>query len=248
MVGLLLTLFFFIDSYLYRKDGHSPPDPTPDNPLGVSGGVNFVLMAVIIGALLFSASVDVGSVHVFGITFLLQNFVRDAVMVGVVFASIAWTSSADHDANGFSWVPMVEVAKRFAWIFVTIIPVIAMLQAGSAGSFALLVNAVTNLDGTPNHAALFLVDRHTVVIFGQCPGLPGVLRARGWKRAKVDDKRRLDTGCYFGWSRVHGREHDIGNAPNFMVYSIVRKAASGCRASSATWLGPLLCLCRYLCS
>jgi hypothetical protein len=64
VVGLLLAAFFVIDSYLYRKDGHSPPDPTPDNPLRVSGVVNFVLMGVIIGALLFSATFKLGGVDV----------------------------------------------------------------------------------------------------------------------------------------------------------------------------------------
>ena len=56
VAALLLAAFIAIDTYLYRKEGRVKPDPTADEPLRVSGGVNFLLMAVIIGAILFSAS------------------------------------------------------------------------------------------------------------------------------------------------------------------------------------------------
>ena len=58
-------------------------------------------------------------------------------------------------ANGFSWEPIREVAILFAGIFVAIAPVMAMLQAGSAGAFAFLLQAVTAHDGTPHEAAYF---------------------------------------------------------------------------------------------
>lgn len=50
---------------------------------------------------------------------------------------------------------MQEVAKLFAGIFLTIIPVIAMLKAGAEGPFGAVVRAVTNADGTPNPAMYF---------------------------------------------------------------------------------------------
>ena len=37
---ILLALFFCIDTYFYRKEGRVRPDPTPDNPLRISGGLN----------------------------------------------------------------------------------------------------------------------------------------------------------------------------------------------------------------
>ncbi len=59
-----------------------------------------------------------------------------------------WGSSYGHNlmvfyttigppANHFSWEPLKEVAKLFFGIFMTIIPVIAMLNAGHEGSMAL---------------------------------------------------------------------------------------------------------------
>ena len=58
--ALLLALFFVIDLVIYRKEGHVRPDPTPDNPVRVTGGINFVLILVIIAAILMSATIDLG--------------------------------------------------------------------------------------------------------------------------------------------------------------------------------------------
>jgi Na+/H+ antiporter NhaD/arsenite permease-like protein len=50
---------------------------------------------------------------------------------------------------------MQEVAKLFAGIFLTIIPVIAMLKAGVNGPFGAIVAAVTRPDGSPDPAMYF---------------------------------------------------------------------------------------------
>ena len=248
VVGLLLTLFFLIDCYLYRKDGHTPPDPTPDDPLRVRGGVNFVLMGVIIGALLFSASVDLGSVDVFGITIQLRNLVRDAIMVAVVFGSIAWTSSADHDANGFSWAPMAEVAKLFAGIFVTIIPVIAMLHAGSDGSFSPLVSAVTNPDGTPNHAAYFWMTGILSSFLDNAPTYLVFFELAGGDAKSLMTNGALTLAAISAGAVFMGANTYIGNAPNFMIYAIARKSGVkmpsfiGYMAWSAALLLPIFVL------
>ena len=39
-------------------------------------------------------------------------------------------------SNDFCWGPIVEVAKLFAGIFITIIPVIAMLRRGQRRAFS----------------------------------------------------------------------------------------------------------------
>ena len=57
--------------------------------------------------------------------------------------------------NAFTWGPMLEVAKLFAGIFITIAPAIAILKAGNDGALAPLVALVTNPDGQPNNAMYF---------------------------------------------------------------------------------------------
>jgi Na+/H+ antiporter NhaD/arsenite permease-like protein len=55
---------------------------------------------------------------------------------------------------------MAEVAKLFAGIFLTIIPVIAMLKAGVNGPFGAVVSAVTNGPmAAPNPAMYFWAAR-----------------------------------------------------------------------------------------
>ena len=40
--ALLLALFFAVDLAIYQKEGRVRPDPTPDNPVRITGGINFV--------------------------------------------------------------------------------------------------------------------------------------------------------------------------------------------------------------
>src|ERR1044072_6087551 len=98
-----------------------------------------------------SAQLDIVRFTVFGVEVEGANALRDVIMVAVTLASLALTPKADREANGFTWGPIVEVAKLFAGIFITIIPVLAMLKAGSAGVFAPLVALVTHPDGSANN-------------------------------------------------------------------------------------------------
>ena len=82
------------------------------------------------------------------------------------------------EANGFTWEPIREVAKLFAGIFVAIIPVLAMLQAGRNGPFALLLAAVTANDGLPHEAAYFWLTGLLSALPRQRADLSGVLRTR----------------------------------------------------------------------
>ena len=64
-------------------------------------------------------------------------------------------AEGEPDENGFSWGPIQEVAKLFAGIFIAIIPVLAMLQAGRRAPSRRSSRLVTNPDGSPNNAAYF---------------------------------------------------------------------------------------------
>ena len=126
-----------------------------------------------------SATTDLGSFAVLGVRLRgRRTSLRDAIMVAITLASLALTSKVDRAANGFVWEPIVEVAKLFAGIFVAIIPVLAMLRAGSAGAFAPLVALVSNPDGTAERRRLFLAHRRPLVLPRQRPDLPRLLRAR----------------------------------------------------------------------
>ena len=222
-VGIILAVFFVLDTVIYRREGHTRPDPTPDRPIRVHGAINMVLGGVIIIAILLSAKLQLGTLTVLETEVAIQNLLRDAVMVVVTLVSLLTTPKQNHLANGFSWSPIIEVAALFAGIFVTIIPVLAMLRAGAAGVFAPLVSMVTNADGSANVAAYFwltgglssfLDNAPTYLVFFELAGG----RAEWLMREGASTLAAISAGAVFMGANTY-----IGNAPNFMVYAIARQ-------------------------
>jgi Na+/H+ antiporter NhaD/arsenite permease-like protein len=219
----VLALFFAIDWWLYR--GEAPSDSTNEpTRIALAGGINLVLIALIIGAILGSAVWKPGiAFDIYGTPLALQNIVRDAALVVIALASLWLTPDEHREANGFTWEPIREVAKLFAGIFVTIIPVLAMLDAGRNGAFAWLLRAVTEPDGRPNEVAYFwltgalsafLDNAPTYLVFFELAGgdpttlmgpLSGTLAA-------------ISMGAVYMGALTY-----IGNAPNFMVYAIAQE-------------------------
>lgn len=222
---ILLALFYAIDSYWYRKEGRPKPDPTPETPVRIEGGVNIILLAAIVGAVLASGTWKPG-VHftVFHVTLELQNLLRDLVLVAICFLSLRLTSRASRIDNGFSWGPMIEVAKLFAGIFITIAPALAILRAGKDGALAPLVALVTGPDGQPNDVwyfwltgilSSFLDNAPTyLVFFNLAGGDASVLMG-----ALASTLAAISCGAVF-----MGANSYIGNAPNFMVKAVVEEA------------------------
>ncbi len=227
VAGLTLAVFLAVDLYFHRKEGRLRriKDPTPDSPLKLHGKVNFALIAVIIAAILMSASWKPGvSLTIFGAPLELQNVLRDLVFVLVALASIKLTRAEHRAANGFSWGPIREVAILFAGIFICIVPVMAMLAAGANGAFAPLVKLVTNADGSANNAAYFwltgglssfLDNAPTYLVFFELAGGD----AKSLMTAQAATLAAISSGAVY-----MGANSYIGNAPNFMVYAIARQA------------------------
>ncbi|MEJ0019919.1 MAG: sodium:proton antiporter [Acetobacteraceae bacterium] len=68
-------------------------------------------------------------------------------LLGVTLLSAVATPRAIRQSNDFAWHPMAEVAMLFAAIFITIGPVVAMLEAGLAGPLAPLLRLSHDGDG-----------------------------------------------------------------------------------------------------
>ncbi len=160
LVGALLGISYALDWYYYHKrEEMLPQDPTPDSrAIGFDGSVNFVLLGVVVALVLMSGLWKSDVVfHIAGTDVGLPGMVRDLGLLLVTLASLRLTPRQVHDDNQFGWGPMLEVAKLFAGIFLTIIPVIAMLKAGVNGPFGAVVSAVTRPDGSPDVAMYFWI-------------------------------------------------------------------------------------------
>jgi Na+/H+ antiporter NhaD/arsenite permease-like protein len=153
VVVLVLVIFLTLDVWLARNDKKSS---IASEPLRLRGLINLPLIACIIGAILLSAAWKPGiDLNVYGTHVTLQNFVRDGALIVIALTSLWLTPEEHRKANDFTWEPIAEVAKLFAGIFVCIIPVLAMLEAGHDGPFAWLLRAVTEKDGSPHDMAYF---------------------------------------------------------------------------------------------
>jgi Na+/H+ antiporter NhaD/arsenite permease-like protein len=221
--GILLALFFVVDTVIYRREGHIKPDPTPDNPVRVTGGINFVLIFIIIAAILMSATADLGRVNVLGSEIELANALRDLIMIAVTIVSLKLTPTANRAENGFSWGPIKEVAKLFAGIFIAIIPVLAMLKAGANGAFAPLVALVTNPDGTANNAAYFWLSGGLSSFLDNAPTYLVFFELAGGNPQVLMTTGALTLAAVSAGAVFMGANSYIGNAPNFMVYAIARE-------------------------
>ena len=190
----------------------------------MTGGINFVLIGVIIAALLLSATFRLGSFTVFGTEVAIANFLRDLTMITVTVTSLALTAKAVRAENGFSWGPILEVAKLFAGIFITIIPVLAILRAGSDGTFAPLVALVTNADGTPNPAAYFWLTGLLSSFLDNAPTYLVFFELAGGDPQRLMTAGALTLAAISAGAVFMGANSYIGNAPNFMVYAIARES------------------------
>ncbi|MBS4047822.1 MAG: sodium:proton antiporter [Alphaproteobacteria bacterium] len=221
---VLLGVFYAVDSYYYKKESIVAPDPTPDSAIGMEGGVNLILLGGVILAVLMSGTWKPGvELSVFGVGVELQNLVRDVLLVAIALASLRLTTQQTRTDNGFTWGPIVEVAKLFAGIFVTIIPAIAILRAGTDGALGGLVSLASNADGSPNNAmyfwltgilSSFLDNAPTYLVFfnmasGDAQTLMGPL---------ASTLLAVSAGAVF-----MGANSYIGNAPNFMVKAIAEE-------------------------
>jgi Na+/H+ antiporter NhaD/arsenite permease-like protein len=224
--AIVMAAFVALDTYLYRKEGvvKPLPDPTPDSKVRVFGGVNFALAGVIIAAILMSASVKLGSIAIGGTTIELQNLLRDVIMLVVGIVSLKLTPAAWREANGFSWGPIKEVAKLFIGIFVCMVPVLAMLQAGKNGAFAPLVALVTNPDGSANNTAYFWLTGALSSFLDNAPTYIVFFELAGGDPQQLMGKGALTLAAISSGAVYMGANSYIGNAPNFMVYAIAKDA------------------------
>ncbi len=223
MLGSLLAIFYVLDWWFFnRREEILPVDPTPDAPrIGFDGAANFALLAAIASLVLMSGFwKSPFTFNVMGTKVDLPSVLRDAGLVLIALLSFKLTAPKVHADNQFSWAPMLEVAKLFAGIFLTIIPVIAMLKAGLDGPFAAVVAAVTRPDGSPNPAAYFwatgllssfLDNAPTyLVFFNIAGGDPAVLMT-----TLAPTLAAISAGAVFMGANTY-----IGNAPNLMVKAI----------------------------
>ncbi|MGN6571251.1 MAG: sodium:proton antiporter [Pseudolabrys sp.] len=217
--ALLLAIFYAIDVVFFRRETSGLDRDV--SMIRVHGLVNLPLLAAIIGAILASALWKPGiAVTVAGTALEAQNLARDAALILIALASLWLTPDEHRDANGFTWEPIREVAKLFAAIFVCIIPVLAMLNAGRDGVFAPLLDAVTTRNGAPHEAAYFWLTGSLSAFLDNAPTYLVFFELAGGEARELmgplsGTLAAISLGAVFMGALTY-----IGNAPNLMVTAI----------------------------
>lgn len=222
VVVVLLTLYYFWDRVLYTGEAQQAPADEDQEPLGIEGGFNLLLLGGVVGAVLFSGLYNLGEFTVYGIHMTIENVIRDVTLLILSWLSWILTSKESRAANGFTWFPIEEVGKLFAGIFITIIAPIAMLKAGKEGEGTLqLVNdAVFTADGDPINAMFFWITGLLSAFLDNAPTYLVFFNAAGGDAQALMNELSQTLVAISSGAVFFGAMTYIGNAPNFMVKSI----------------------------
>ncbi|MFZ5949355.1 MAG: sodium:proton antiporter [Candidatus Rifleibacteriota bacterium] len=202
-VGLLLSVFYLIDSYNYRKEPEKAiaSDKAEIKPITISGKRNFNFLFGIILAV------------------FAPSPVREVIMICMALLSLKVTKPVCREKNAFSFEPINEVAILFAGIFITMIPALAILQERGAElgiteplQFFWITGGLSSfLDNAPTYLTdLSLAQslaNHNPGLPKEVVGIPSVYL------------RAISAGAVFMGANTY-----IGNGPNFMVKTIAEKS------------------------
>jgi Na+/H+ antiporter NhaD/arsenite permease-like protein len=222
----LLAVFYLIDRRYHAREEKAPERASA--VMGIRGWQNFLCLGGIVAAVLMSGVWKLGSVHVLGVEMKIEGILRDVLLIVLGVTSLKTTSPAIHKDNQFSWFPIKEVAILFAGIFMTIIPALAILKAGTHGALKPLVELADQpasyfwltgglssfLDNAPTYLTFF-----NTALGALAPGLPEPEAVQRLIHLHGHYLHAISCGAVFMGANTY-----IGNAPNFMVKSIAEEA------------------------
>lgn len=217
---ILLGVFFLLDTVLYGKEGKPKPATQSTEKLGLDGKINLLLLGgVVVTVLLSGVWKPETGFDIYGTHVELQNAARDVILLALAGASLSLTTKECRKLNNFTWEPILEVAKLFIGIFISMIPAIAILRAGTDGALAGVINMVFH-EGQPSNPMFFwltgilssfLDNAPTYLVFFNTAGGDAMHLMTDW----AETLSAISAGAVFMGAVTY-----IGNAPNFMVRSI----------------------------
>ncbi len=227
MVGILLVIYFVLDTINYKREGPLPFEEEREK-LRIVGSINFLFLLGIVLAVLFSGLVHLGEVEILGVERSVESLIRDGGMIVMGLLSLRFTPWRIREENEFTWFPIQEVAILFAGIFMTMIPALAILRAGEEGAARALIASVKEpyhffwitggLSSFLDNAPTYLTFLNTALgrFFVGIPERTAVAHLIAQKGIYL---RAISAGAVFMGANTY-----IGNAPNFMVRSIAEEA------------------------
>ena len=218
---ILLAIFYALDSILHAREPRRPMDTTPHEKLSIQGWPNVALIGVAVFGVVLQGIWKPGDVQILSETLGLERLVAICIFLGVTLTSMLITPRALHEANGFAWDAMVEVAKLFAAIFLCMVPVMAILKAGADGSAAGLVALTSDAAGAPIPWVYFWMSGVLSGFLDNAPTYLLFFNLAGGNPIHLMAEGAATLAAISAGSVFMGALSYIGNAPNFMVKAIV---------------------------
>ncbi len=232
-VIVLLVVFSLIDRHYYKKEvaeGRSSTDMVvagsgdAEERFHIVGKRNFIYLALIILAVILNGELAGISETVKVTLFagmgdeavnLGLNFFVEIALIGLAIAlSLKTTPHEAREHNEFGYGPILEVAKLFIGIFITMIPALMILRANGS---ALGIDTPAKFFWATGALSSFLDNSPTYVVFlttaGALGATSGVATTVGI--VPIRELLAISAGAVFMGAITY-----IGNAPNFMVKNI----------------------------
>ncbi len=223
---ILLIVYYLLDTNYYKKENIQENKDKKNEKLSLKGKINFIFLIGVIFAVLLSGtdSLKFAVLNLFDVSVLKGNLLRDLILVGMAMLSLIFTHSSYRSENGFTWHPILEVAKLFIGIFITIIPALVILnnnqQLFQDMSYSLYFWLTGGLSS-------FLDNAPTYLVFFEAAGIPKAIagfESNAFQQAVASNPvlnaklLAISIGAVFMGANTY-----IGNAPNFMVKSIAEE-------------------------
>jgi Na+/H+ antiporter NhaD/arsenite permease-like protein len=222
---LLLVLFYVIDRLAWNKEDdevRAKSKSPAQRQVRIEGLHNVLYLGGVVGLVLLSGLWNPGITLPigFGIELPASGALRDGFLLVLSFLSWKTTRPSIRVENAFTWIPMQEVAILFAAIFITIIPALAMLQAGHDGAFAPLLRLISTPDGRPVDSAYFWLTGGLSSFLDNAPTYLVFFNLAGGDAKELMGPLASTLLAISAGAVFMGANTYIGNAPNFMVRSI----------------------------
>jgi len=223
-VAILSVVFFILDTYYYKKEPGQPEKSTNGEKLGLEGTANLLLLPLIPISFLV-ASMKLGTAFtVHHVAMPTASLLQVCILLLITVASLVITKKEVRTANEFTWEPILEVAKLFATIFITMVPPIAMLKAGADGPLGFIIRSLTDANGGFINANFFWSTGILSSFLDNAPTYLVFFNTAGGNAAQLmgpmyNTLLAISVGAVFMGANTY-----IGNAPNFMVKSIAEEA------------------------
>ncbi|HMU44402.1 MAG TPA: sodium:proton antiporter, partial [Ignavibacteriaceae bacterium] len=210
---LLIIIYFFVDTYFYKKEPASAiaRDLSNIKPLKIEGKRNFIFLVGVVLAVAFLNEQYLSFININP----YFKFIREAVIVLMAFLSMQFTPKLLRTSNNFTWHPIEEVAYLFLGIFITMVPCLLYLETNAK---QLGVETVSQFYYYTGLLSSFLDNTPTAVTFHSLALGLGI--TEGTLVAGIPEilLKAISTGAVFFGSMTY-----IGNGPNFMVKAVAEE-------------------------